>query len=263
MFSLKGHTALVTGGTTGVGRAAAESLAEAGADVVLHGLSDDDDAKSAVESIQQRAVQCELITGDLSGETEQCVRDVFSQAVKLRDDIDILVSNAGTYSEPDFLDIDFATFDRTMKLNVYSHYFLIQQFARHWVANGVKGRIVLTGSINGRLAEATHSAYDTSKGAVEMMVRTLCVSLAPHGIRINGMAPGLVRSNLTAGAIDQPVFRDWMELHTPNGCVPDAKVCGPVVAFLASDEAWHVQGQMLLVDGGMSAWQQPDFPPTK
>lgn len=260
MFSLKGHTALVTGGTTGVGRAAAESLAEAGADIVLHGLVDDDDAKAAVDAMQQRGVRCELITGDLSGDPESSVSAVFSQAIQRREDIDILVSNAGTYSEPDFLEIDFATFDRTMKLNVYSHFFLVQQFARYWVKNGTKGRVVLTGSINGRLAEATHSAYDTSKGAVEMMVRTLCVSLAPHGIRINGMAPGLVRSNLTAGAIDQPAFRDWMELHTPNGCVPDAKVCGPAVAFLASDEAWHVQGQMLLVDGGMSTWQQPDMP---
>ena len=88
-------------------------------------------------------------------------------------DIDILISNAGTYSEPDFLDIDFATFDRTMKLNVYSHFFLIQQFARRWIENGTQGRVLLTGSINGRLAEQTHAAYDTSKGAIEAMVKTL------------------------------------------------------------------------------------------
>ncbi len=261
MFSLKGHTALVTGGTTGVGRAAAESLAEAGADIVLHGLEDNDLAQNAIEAIADHGVSCQLITGNLGGDTESCVHNVFHEAIGRRDDIDILVSNAGTYAEPDFLELDYDTFDRTMKLNVYSHFFLVQHFARRWVDGGTKGRIVLTGSINGRLAEETHAAYDTSKGAVEMMVRTLCVSLAPHGIRINGMAPGLVRSHLTASAIDEPGFRKWMEMHTPNGRVPDASVCGPAVAFLASDEAWHVQGQMLLVDGGMSAWQQPDYQP--
>ena len=94
-----------------------------------------------------------------------------------------------------------------------------------------------------------------------MMVRSLCVALAPHGIRVNGMAPGLVVTPLTASAIedDQDVKR-WMELHTPNATVPGPEVCGSAALFLLSDEAVHVHGQMLLVDGGMSVWQQPDLP---
>lgn len=261
MISLQGHTALVTGGTMGVGRAIAETLSRAGADVVLHGLREDDAAREAVTAVEAAGTGCQLVTGDLAGPTEECVADVFEQAVAARPDIDILISNAGTYSEPDFLEIDFATFDRTMKLNVYSHFFLIQQFAQRWIESGTLGRVLITGSINGRLAEQTHAAYDTSKGAVEAMVKTLCVSLAPHGIRVNGMAPGLVRTPLTSAALDQPGVTEWMTLHTPNGQVPGPDACGGAAVFLVSDEAWHIQGQMLLVDGGMSVWQQPD-PPT-
>lgn len=260
MLSLKGHTALVTGSTLGVGRAMAESLARAGANIVLHGRHANAAAEDAVACVRGLGVDCQLVTADLSGPTEAAVDSLFSAAMQQRDDIDILISNAGTYREPAFLEMDYETFDRTMKLNVYSHFFLVQRFARDWVRRGIGGRVLLTGSINGRLAEQTHAAYDTSKGAIEMMVKTLCVTLAPLGIRVNGLAPGLVRTPLTAPALDQPGVQSWMELHTPNRQVPGADVCGPAAVFLVSDEAWHIQGQMLLVDGGMSAWQQPDPP---
>jgi len=260
MISLEGRTALVTGGTLGVGRAIAESLADAGADLVIHGLTEDESALEAVTGIRSRGVDCRLVTGDLAGPTEEAVDALFDQAIAANEDIDIVMSNAGTYSEPDFLEIDMATFERTMRLNVFSHFFLIQRFARRWIAAGISGRVLLTGSINGRLAEQTHAAYDTSKGAVEAMVKTLCVSLAPHGIRVNGMAPGLVRTPLTASALDEPGVTEWMKLHTPSGEVPGPEVCGPMAAFLVSDLASHVHGQMVLVDGGMSAWQQPDPP---
>lgn len=260
MISLSGRTALVTGGTLGVGRSIAELLARCGANIVLHGLHRDATAEEAQAAIQSHGVDCHLVTGDLSGPTDGAVAALVEQATQSADGIDILISNAGTYREPDFLKVDFATFDRTMKLNVYSHFFLIQAFARRWIEHGVKGRVLVTGSINGRLAEQTHAAYDTSKGAVETMIKTLCVSLAPHGIRVNGMAPGLVRTPLTASALDQPGVTEWMKLHTPSGQVPGPEVCAPAAAFLVSDEAWHVHGQMLLVDGGMSVWQQPDPP---
>jgi glucose 1-dehydrogenase len=260
MIDLKGRTALVTGGTMGVGLAVARSLAEAGAKIVLHGLESDSSAAEAVSGIQQFGVECQLVTADLAAPTEDAVDALYEAALAACGDIDILISNAGTYREPDFLEIDFATFERTMRLNVFSHFFLIQKFARRCVEQGIDGRVLLTGSINGRLAEQTHAAYDTSKGAVEAMVRTLCVSLAPRGIRVNGMAPGLVRTPLTASALDESGVTEWMKLHTPNQQVPGPEVCGPMAAFLVSDLASHIHGQMVLVDGGMSAWQQPDPP---
>lgn len=244
----------------GVGRAIATRLARSGADIVLHGLRDDEAAQETLAAIREQGVRGELITVDLTGPTDRVVATVFREVAATGLPIDILISNAGTYSEGEFLEMDLATFDRTMKLNVYSHFFLIQQFSRHWIEQGIPGRVLLTGSINGRLAEQTHAAYDTSKGAVEMMVKTLAVTLAPHDIRVNGMAPGLVRTPLTAPALDQPGVTEWMKLHTPNGQVPGPEACAGAAAFLVSDEAVHIHGQMLLVDGGMSAWQQPDPP---
>jgi len=145
-------------------------------------------------------------------------------------------------------------------LNVASPFFLTQRFARHWVDTGTSGRVLMIGSINGRLAEPVHSCYDTSKGAVEMMVKTLCVELAPHKIRVNGLAPGLVRTPLTSIIDEDPEFRQWMRLHTPNGEVPHSDVCGDSAVYLLSDASQHVHGHMLLIDGGMSIWQQPDMP---
>ena len=260
MINLKGRTALITGGTMGVGQAIANSLAAGGANVVLHGLVDDAAARESVEAVNELGVDCKLVTADLAAPTEDAVAGLFEAATSACGEIDILISNAGTYREPDFLEIDYPAFERTMRLNVASHFFLIQKFAQRWVEQGTDGRVLLTGSINGRLAEQTHAAYDTSKGAVEAMVRTLCVSLAPRGIRVNGMAPGLVRTPLTAEALDGTGVTEWMKLHTPNQQVPGPEVCGPMAAFLVSDLASHVHGQMVLVDGGMSAWQQPDPP---
>ncbi len=260
MVRLTGHAALVTGSSQGVGRAIALALADAGADVVLHGKHQDDLGQQTLEDCLKRGVRAALIEGDLAGPTEECVDWVFQQALQAHPRIDILVSNAGTYREPPFLEIDYATFEYTMRLNVFSHFFLVQRFARHWVAHHVPGRVLLIGSINGRLAEPNHAAYDTSKGAIEAMVKTLCVALAPRGIRVNGLAPGLFVTPLTAPALADQRVRSWMELHTPNGQVPGPEVCGAAAAFLVSDEAQHIHGQMLFVDGGMSAWQQPDPP---
>ena len=261
MFDLSGRTALITGATSGIGREIAVALARAGANVVIHGLERDESAIDAVEACRKAGVDVHFVTGDLAGVGTSAVDAVVDAALTAAPDIDILVSNAGTCIDRSFLDMDYATFLRTMQLNVFAGYFLVQRFARRWVADKTPGRVVLTGSINGRLAERAHTAYDTSKGAVEAMVRSLCVELAPHGIRVNGMAPGLLYTPLTAKALDDERFRNWMELHTPNRTVPGSDACAGTTVYLVSDAAEHVHGQMLFVDGGMSAWQQPDLPP--
>jgi NAD(P)-dependent dehydrogenase (short-subunit alcohol dehydrogenase family) len=260
VIHLQGHTALITGSTKGVGRSIAEAFAAAGAHVALHGRKRDASAEQVIANCQAKGVRTGSVTADLMGETIPTIERLFADATKAMPDIDILVNNAGTYIDRPFLDMDWETYDRTMRLNVAAPYFLTQRFARHWIANKTAGRVLMIGSINGRLAEPTHSCYDSSKGAIDAMVRSLCVSLAPHGIRVNGLAPGLVRTPLTSIIDRDERFRRWMELHTPSGQVPHSDVCGSGAVYLCSDDAWHVHGQMLLVDGGMSAWQQPDMP---
>lgn len=259
MIDLRGHAALVTGSTKGVGRSIVEAMARAGADVLVHGRERNATAEEVLGVCRAAGVRAEFVTGDLSADTIPAVDGLFSQALAALPQLDILVNNAGTYIDKPYLDMDWGTYEHTMRLNVAAPYFLTQRFARHWVERQVAGRVLMIGSINGRLAEPTHTCYDSSKGAVEMMVRSLCVSLAPLGIRVNGLAPGLVRTPLTSVIERDERFRRWMELHTPNGQVPHSDVCGSGAVYLCSDDAWHVHGQMLLVDGGMSAWQQPDM----
>lgn len=255
---LQGHAALVTGGTQGVGQAIAIALARAGADLVVHGHRHDESAIATVNLCRDQKVACHLVVSDLSEQPATAAHHLWQTARNHLPTLDLLVSNAGTYRDRPFLEMDLATFDYTMKLNVYAHYFLVQAAAQDWVTSRTPGRVLLTGSINGRLAEPDHSAYDTSKGAIEMMVKSLCVTLAPLHIRVNGLAPGLVQTPLTIPALSQGELLKWMQWHTPNGEVPPADVCGEAAAFLLSDAARHIHGQMLLVDGGMSAWQQPE-----
>lgn len=264
MIDLRGHSALVTGASQGVGRAIAEAFARAGAHVLVHGRERTDAVDLVLANCRAHGGRAEFLAGDLAGDlagyTVPLVDDLFERAVKAAPDLDILVNNAGTYIDKPYLEMDWATYEHTMRLNVAAPYFLTQRFARRWVERKIAGRVLMIGSINGRLAEPVHTCYDASKGAIEMLVRSLCVTLAPLGIRVNGLAPGLVRTPLTAIIDRDPRFQRWMELHTPNGQVPSADVCGGAAVFLCSDFAGHVQGQMLLVDGGMSVWQQPDMP---
>lgn len=260
MTLLAGRHAFVTGSTQGIGLEIALALKAAGAGVILHGTRMHEAAVKAAEQCGTAAGPATVITGDLAEPMPESPLRIAEEALQANPSLDTLVCNAGTFIDVPFLQMDFSTFDRTLKLNVYSQYVLIQHFARYWAEQGTAGRILLIGSINGKLAEQTHVAYDTSKGAVDAMVRSLCVSLAPLGIRVNGVAPGLLWTRLTEPALKDDRFRRWMEIHTPNGKVPGADACSAAAVFMLSDGAEHIHGQMLYVDGGMSTWQQPDPP---
>ncbi|NND97395.1 MAG: SDR family oxidoreductase [Pirellulaceae bacterium] len=252
---------MVTGGTQGVGAAIAVALAKAGSDVLLVGLADDKHAQQTLAQCRSLGVQTDLVTTDLSKPPAEFLPELIQQADEKLPGIDLLVNNAGTYIDKPFLEMDFDRYLTTIHLNVTSGYFLTQAMARRWIDSQTAGRVLFTGSINGFLAEPDHTAYDTSKGAVAAMVKSLCVSLAPHQIRVNAMAPGLVRTPLTDVLNQNAKLDQWMKLHTPNGQVPGPEVCGGAAVFLLSDAASHIHGQTLLVDGGMSIWQQPDPPP--
>jgi NAD(P)-dependent dehydrogenase (short-subunit alcohol dehydrogenase family) len=256
--TFRDKSVFITGSVQGIGLAIAERLGKAGAEIVLHGL-EETKAEEALDRVTATGAKARFVGGDLAkgqpGNIAELVERVWAEGP-----VDLLVCNAGTYIDDAFLEMSYQKLDLTLRLNVYAYFLTVQEVAKRWVAAGTKGRIVLVGSINGRLAEDKHVAYDASKGAVEAMVRSLAVSLAPHGIRVNGMAPGLLYTPLTSPALDDARFLQWMKLHTPSGEVPGPEACASTVEFLLSDDAWHVRGQMIFVDGGMSAWQQPDPP---
>ena len=260
-MNLSGHSALITGGTQGVGAAIAMSLAKAGAHLVLHGLKEDELALATIKKCQAYGVRVIPLYCDLWQPIDSILQKIGQRSTEMEPELSLLINNAGVFIDKPYLEMDESTFDRTFDLNVKVGYFLTQFFSKYWIERQVAGRVLFTASINGLLAESEHTSYDASKAAVSSMVRSLCVVLAPRGIRVNAIAPGLVRTPLTNQVLDRDddAVR-WMQLHTPNRSVPDASVCGPMAAFLLSDEAEHIHGQTIYIDGGMSAWQQPDLP---
>ena len=190
-FSLEGHAALVTGSSQGIGLAVAQGLHEAGARVVCHGLQD------RPASLPEGA---SYVPCDLCAPSAPAL--LIEQAIAAEPALDTLVCNAGSFFDVPLLEMTEALWDRTMQLNLRSTFFIVQAFARHRAARGGGGSIVIVSSTNGIQAEADSVAYDTSKGGLVMMTRSLAVSLALHGIRVNGIAPGLIRTPLTT---------TWME----------------------------------------------------
>jgi NAD(P)-dependent dehydrogenase (short-subunit alcohol dehydrogenase family) len=243
-FDLSGHAALVTGSTSGLGQAMADALAQAGARVVRHGLT---------------AFAPGVLTTDLldPGAPEQLLGEALAQCPSL----DLLVCNAGAFFDVPFLEMDRERFARTLRLNVEQAYFLVQGFARHLIAQGRPGAVVITSSTNGFQAEEDSTAYDLSKGALVMMTRTLALALAPHGIRVNSLAPGLIRTPVTAPWLDaKPDLARQYEKKIAAGRIGQPEDCAGACVFLCSDAARYIHGQTLVVDGGLTLGQIGRFP---
>jgi NAD(P)-dependent dehydrogenase (short-subunit alcohol dehydrogenase family) len=245
-FSLEGHAALVTGSSQGIGHAMAMSLRDAGARVVFHGLQEKPD------SIPQDAayVPCDLLHPDAPA---ALVAQAFAAAPAL----DMLVCNAGSFFDLPLLEMTRERWDRTMALNVTASFFLAQAFARRLSEQKRGGSIVITSSTNGFQAEADSVAYDTSKGALMMLIRSLAVSLAPHGIRVNGIAPGLIRTPLTSTWME-PRAADLLKHYEKKillGHVGTPQDCAGAVVFLCSEAARYITGEIIVIDGGLTVSQ--------
>jgi NAD(P)-dependent dehydrogenase (short-subunit alcohol dehydrogenase family) len=258
-MTLAGRTAFVTGASSGIGRAITERYAREGAAVVAHGRD-----ASALALVVDRctalgAPAAGALVADL-GAADFDAAALAAQALAAAPGIDVFVSCAGAYFDVPFLEMDAERFDRTWRLNVRAGYLLAVQLARRWRADGTRGRMIFVGSINGQLSEPQSTAYDISKAAIHGMVRALCVELAPLGIRVNGLAPGLVHTAATSWLERDPARAEWAALHTPNREVPPAEACAGAAVFLAGDDAAHVHGHVLNVDGGLGALQFPELP---
>ncbi|CAN5508616.1 SDR family oxidoreductase [soil metagenome] len=241
-FDLTGHAALVTGSTSGLGSAMADGLEQAGAQVIRHGLA------GAAEP------QAGVLTTNLleTGAPEILMENAFAA----RESLDLLVCNAGGFFDVPFLEMEREQFQKTMRLNTEQSYFLIQCFARKLIERKRAGTVVLISSTNGYQAEEDSTAYDLSKGAIVMMTRTLALALAPHGIRVNGIAPGLIRTATTAPWMDaKPELVRHYEKKIVAGRIGLPEDCAGVCAFLCSEAARYIIGQTIVVDGGLTLGQ--------
>ncbi|HEX4440784.1 MAG TPA: SDR family NAD(P)-dependent oxidoreductase [Thermoanaerobaculia bacterium] len=245
-IDLSSRTALITGGSRGIGRATADLLARAGARVALNYLKDERAANSTVREIRAAGGEAMALAGDVSDpdQARQLVRDVVAAWGRL----DMVVLNAGIWDEDVAGRGDVAVWDRTYAINQRGAYLVTDAAIPHLEKHG--GSIVFVSSTAGQRGEARHSAYAASKGALISYTKSLAAELGPRGIRVNAVAPGWVDTDMSRASLDNPVERAQIERLIPIGRVASAAdIAGPIL-FLVSDLARHVQGEILNVNGG-------------
>jgi 3-oxoacyl-[acyl-carrier protein] reductase len=245
MTNCNGKTALVTGASRGIGRAAALALAKSGAQVLVHYGRGVDEAKAVVEEIRAAGGKAEAVGADLGApdgphELAKKVRAIVG------DRLDILVANAGTSKAATIEDTTVEDFDAQFAVNVRAPFFLVQQLLP---ILGDGSSVIFTGSLAARAAVGNLSAYAATKGAVDTLVIHFASLLGPRGIRVNAVAPGVVATEMSSFT-KTDVGRDFTLSMQALKRLAQPDDIGGAIAFLASPEARWITGDTLRVDGG-------------
>lgn len=248
MIDLTGKVAFVTGGSSGIGRSIAQTLARAGAHVVIADLTEHarEGGPTTAELIAAAGGTAEHVLLDVS-DSEQ-VADVVARVSTRLDGIDILVNNAGVLVSGSVVETDDETWRRQMSVNVDGTFHCTREVIRQLLASERPGKVVNISSISGFRGNPGFAAYCASKGAIVNFTRQVALDYAGAGINVNAVAPGFVTTEMTALYDDRT--RDALSGQTPRGRWATAQDIANAVLFLASPLADHVVGENLLVDGG-------------
>jgi NAD(P)-dependent dehydrogenase (short-subunit alcohol dehydrogenase family) len=242
---LGGRTALVTGAGRGIGRGCARALAEAGADVIVVSRSPDE-LETVAEEVRALGRRARPVALDVTD--SKSIRHLVVELPRL----DVLVVSAGSNIPEPFLEVSDEHLDALLALNVRAAFVTVQAAARRMVEAG-SGSIVLLSSQMGHVGAAGRTAYCTTKHAVEGLTKAAAVELAPHGVRVNAVAPTFVETPMTTPFLAEAGFRAEVEGRIPLGRLGRVEDVTAGVVFLASDAAALVTGTSLLVDGGWTA----------
>ena len=246
-MSLKGKVALITGGSRGIGRAITLKLAANGADVIINYFRKRSAAELTAQEARDKGVTAHIIQANL-GEPEK-IDSMFDEIAAKFGRLDILINNAASGVARSALDLDTRGWDWTMDVNAKA-FLLCAQRAVKLMKNG--GKMVTISSLGSRLAWPIYTAVGVSKAALEALTRYLAIELAPQGICVNGVAAGAVETEAlkmyTEGQELSPL--SWQT--TPVGRMVQPEDVANVVAFLCSDEAAMIRGQIIVIDGGLS-----------
>jgi NAD(P)-dependent dehydrogenase (short-subunit alcohol dehydrogenase family) len=250
-LGLRGKVALVTGGGTGIGAGICEALAEEGVSVAVNWVVGKDDVQKFAAALgKQYGTDCRAYYADISRPDD--LDAMMKEIVADYGHIDILVNNAGIWPTENILDMPDGNWERVIDINLNGPFMLSKRVARHMVEKGIRGSIVNLSSKSGFLYNtAGHAHYATAKAGINMMTRTLQRELAPNGIRVNGIAPGMVRTPINEDKWTDPELKKAYEARIPSGRFAQPIEIGYAVAFLSSEKSYNIMGAVLDVTGGM------------
>ena len=244
--SLQDRVALITGAAQGIGAACARRFAADGARVVL---VDIDTARGEALASELGGLFVCADVGDAAA-----VQRAVDAALAWGGRIDALVNNAGIFKAAPFLEVSEADFDEVLRINLKGAFLMGQAVARAMVAVGTRGAIVNMSSVNGVMAIPSIASYNVSKGGINQLTRVMALALADHGIRVNAVAPGTIATELAAQAVlTSEDARQRILGRTPMKRLGQPEEIAEVVAWLASDAASYLTGEIVTADGGRSA----------
>ena len=252
LFDLSGKTALVTGGSRGLGLQMAQALGEAGARIMLSSRKAYD-LEQATAQLQAAGINARWIAADCAREDD--IQRLASETLQRMGDVDILVNNAGATWGAPAEDHPLAAWDKVMNLNVRGYFLLSQAIARHSMIPRRGGRIINVASIAGLAGNPFAMktiAYNTSKGAVLNFTRALAGEWGAHGINVNAICPGFFKTRMTTVLIET-LNEERMTAQAPLRRLGDDEDLKGITLLYASDAGKHITGQWLAVDGGVSA----------
>lgn len=256
---LKGQKALVTGANSGIGKAVAIGLGEAGADVVVNYYSDDKAAHEVVDKIISFGVNAFPYRADVSHEDQ--VQSMFKCMFEEFGTIDILVNNAGMQQDAPFVDMTLQQWNRVISVNLTGQFLCAREAVREFKRRGVvpevscsAGKIICVSSVHEVIPWAGHVNYAASKGGVMLMMKSIAQEVGPYRIRVNSIAPGAIRTPINKAAWATP--EAYAELMTliPYNRIGEPEDIARAAVWLASDQADYIHGTSLFIDGGMTLY---------
>jgi NAD(P)-dependent dehydrogenase (short-subunit alcohol dehydrogenase family) len=241
-FGLKGRVTIVTGAAQGIGEACVRRFAREGAQCVI---ADVDDARGQALATELGALYVHCDVGDKAQ-----VDALVAATLSAHGRIDVLVNNAGIFKAADFLDVSEADFDAVLRVNLKGSFLVGQAVAREMVRTG-RGSIVNMSSVNAVLTIPTIASYNVSKGGINQLTRVMALALADKGVRVNAVAPGTIATELAAKAVlTSDEAKNRIMMRTPMKRLGEPAEVADAVAWLASDAASYVTGEIVVVDGG-------------
>lgn len=260
-ISLHGQVALVTGGSSGLGAAAASALAEAGAAVVINYHSHAESAEKLAAQIVADGGRAMAVGADISQEDQ--VENLFAQTLEHFGALDILLANSGLQKDAPITEMTLADWNTVLATNLTGQFLCARSALRQFIAQGLRpdvsramGKIIHMSSVHQTIPWAGHANYAASKGGVDLLMRTIAQEVGELKIRVNSIAPGAIRTAINAEETEGAAEQKLLKL-IPYGRVGDAEDVANAVVWLASDLSDYVHGTSLVIDGGMSLY--PEF----